>query len=52
MEIFQLRYFVNLAEVLHFTQAAEVCFVTQSGLSQQIKKLEEELGNAFVFTNW
>lgn len=44
MEIFQLHYFVKLAEVLHFTQAAEACFVTQSGLSQQIKKLEEELG--------
>lgn len=44
MEVFQLHYFVKLAEVLHFTQAAEACFVTQSGLSQQIKKLEEELG--------
>lgn len=44
MEIFQLHYFVKLAEILHFTQAAEACFVTQSGLSQQIKKLEEELG--------
>lgn len=43
MELFQLRYFVSLAEVLHFTQAAEICFVSQSGLSQQIKKLEEEL---------
>lgn len=43
MEIFQLRYFVTLAEVLHFTQAAEICYVTQSGLSQQIKKMEEEL---------
>lgn len=44
MEIFQLRYFVTLADLLHFTRAAEACFVTQSGLSQQIKKLEEELG--------
>lgn len=49
MEIFQLRYFVTLAEVLHFTQAAEVCFVTQSGLSQQIKKLEEELAMPLFF---
>lgn len=46
MEIFQLHYFVKLAEVLHFTQAAEACYVTQSGLSQQIKKLEDELGMA------
>lgn len=44
MELFQLRYFVTLADVLHFTKASEACYVTQSGLSQQIKKLEEELG--------
>ncbi|UPZ17005.1 LysR substrate-binding domain-containing protein [Flavobacterium humidisoli] len=43
MEIYQLQYFIKTAEVLHFTKAAELCFVTQSGLSQQIKKLEEEL---------
>lgn len=46
MEIFQLRYFITLSEVLHFTQAAEICYVTQSGLSQQIKKLEEEMATA------
>ncbi|MFB9078336.1 LysR substrate-binding domain-containing protein [Flavobacterium procerum] len=44
MEIYQLQYFIKTAEVLHFTKAAELCFVTQSGLSQQIKKLEDELG--------
>lgn len=44
MELYQLEYFIKTAEVLHFTKAAELCFVTQSGLSQQIKKLEEELG--------
>ncbi|NRS89716.1 LysR family cyn operon transcriptional activator [Flavobacterium sp. 7E] len=44
MEIQQLNYFIKTAEVLHFTKAAELCFVTQSALSQQIKKLEEELG--------
>lgn len=44
MEIYQLEYFIKTAEVLHFTKAAELSFVTQSGLSQQIKKLEEELG--------
>jgi LysR family cyn operon transcriptional activator len=44
MEIYQLQYFIKTAEVLHFTKAAELCFVTHSGLSQQIKKLEEELG--------
>lgn len=49
MEIQQLRYFIKTAEVLHFTKAAELCFVTQSGLSQQIKKLEEELGMPLFF---
>lgn len=44
MELHQLQYFVNAAESLHFTRAAEASFVTQSSLSQQIKKLEEELG--------
>jgi LysR family cyn operon transcriptional activator len=48
MEIYQLQYFIKTAEVLHFTKAAELCFVTQSGLSQQIKKLEEELGSVFL----
>jgi LysR family cyn operon transcriptional activator len=44
MEVRQLGYFIKAAEMLHFTAAAEVCFVTQSTLSQQIKQLEEELG--------
>ena len=44
MEIQQLHYFITASRVLHFTKAAELCFVTQSALSQQIKKLEEELG--------
>ncbi|WP_219226764.1 LysR substrate-binding domain-containing protein [Pedobacter antarcticus] len=44
MEIRQLGYFIKAAEMLHFTAAAEACFVTQSTLSQQIKQLEDELG--------
>lgn len=44
MEIRQLNYFIRAAELLHFTEAAAACFVTQSTLSQQIKQLEEELG--------
>lgn len=44
MEIRQLGYFIKAAELLHFTAAAQACFVTQSTLSQQIKHLEEELG--------
>lgn len=48
MEIRQINYFIKAAEMLHFTEAAAACFVTQSTLSQQIKQLEEELGT-FLF---
>ena len=44
MEMQQLRYFVKLAELGSFTRAAEACFVSQPSLSQQIAKLEEEVG--------
>lgn len=44
MELHQLQYFVNAAETQHFTRASELSFITQSSLSQQIKKLEDELG--------
>lgn len=40
----QLRYFSILARELHFRKAADLAFVTQSALSQQITKLEETIG--------
>lgn len=43
MEIRQLRYFVNAAKTLSFTEAARRSNVAQSTLSQQIKQLENEL---------
>jgi LysR family hydrogen peroxide-inducible transcriptional activator len=46
MEIHQLRYFAKVAELGSFTRAAQACFVTQPSLSQQIIKLEAELGRA------
>jgi LysR family hydrogen peroxide-inducible transcriptional activator len=44
MEIHQLTYFVAVAETGSFTRAAEKCSVAQPSLSQQIMKLEQELG--------
>lgn len=44
MEIQQLRYVLALAQELSFYKAAKKVFVTQPTLSQQIKKLEDELG--------
>jgi LysR family hydrogen peroxide-inducible transcriptional activator len=44
MEMQQLRYVVAVARTRNFTRAAEQCHVSQPSLSQQIQKLEEELG--------
>ena len=44
MEMHQLRYMVAVARQGNFSRAAEHCHVSQPSLSQQIHKLEEELG--------
>jgi len=43
-----LKTFCTLADVGHFTQTAEVLFMTQSGVSQHIKKLELHLGTLLL----
>ncbi len=48
MNIRAIHYLVTLADVRHFSKAAEICYVSQPTLSTQIRKLEEELGVQLV----
>jgi len=51
MNLRDLQYFVVLARLQHFGDAAKQCFISQPTLSMQIKKLEDELGLALFERN-
>lgn len=44
MDLKQFECFINLAETLNFSQTAQIMYLTQPTVSNQIKQLEKELG--------
>ncbi|MEU4404796.1 LysR family transcriptional regulator [Streptosporangium sp. NPDC023963] len=52
LDLRKLRYFIAVAERLHFGQAAEALHITQPALSRQIRQLEHDVGvDLFVRTS-
>lgn len=49
MELNQIRYFLNLADTLNFTEAAIRSRVSQPTLTRAIQRLEQELGGTLVY---
>lgn len=44
MNISQLKYFITVAQMEHYSKAASVLYVTQPALSNSVKRLEQEIG--------
>ena len=47
-ELRHLKYFLMVAGEAHFRKASEKLFITQPGLSRQIRQLEHKLGGGIV----
>ena len=48
VELRQLEYFVAVAEEANFTRAAERVHISQSGISAQVRRLEQQLGAELI----
>ena len=48
MELYQLEYFLEVARQRNFTRAAARLNLAQAALSEQVRKLEQELGGALI----
>lgn len=51
MNLFQLEYFVTLAEMLNYTKASDRLHITQPTLSKFIVNLEHSLGSPLFIRN-
>ena len=49
MDLNQVRYFLNLAETLNFTEAARVSGISQPSLTKAIQRLEDEFGGPVLY---
>ena len=49
MDLNQVRYFLNLAESLNFTEAARVSGISQPSLTKAIQRLEDEFGGPVLY---
>lgn len=49
MDLNQIKYFLNLAETLNFTEAARMSGISQPSLTKAIRRLEDELGGPVLY---